>query len=313
MQTDNGFAVTIHPLGATIGSILVPTQAGPVEVLLRYREVEDYRSDSFFVGTTVGRVANRVRNAEFHIGNRRYQLDANDAVNGHCLHGGAGGLHTKIWALSADEKSNSVVCRHHSEDGEQGFPGNIDVTIRYKIANGNSLIIDFEAVTDAQTVLNLANHAYFNLDGQATTVDDHEVRLFADYFTPVDSTLIPTGEIASVAGSVFDFRSARSLGTDRVDTNFVVNPEAGTLRTAAEVYSRRSGIRLNVLTTQPGLQFYTGDYLDDPFIPRQGLCFEAQNFPNAPNEPKFPSARLLQGETYRQRTIYEFATPQNGS
>ena len=192
MQTDNGFAVTIHPLGATIGSILVPTQAGPVEVLLGYPDIDDYQNDSFFIGTTVGRFANRIRNAEFRLQSTSYKLDVNDAVNGHCLHGGAGGLHSRNWTLEADENAPGVVCRYRSADGEQGFPGNIDIEVGYHIADGNSLVIDFEAVTDTETILNLANHAYFNLDGRATTIDEHEVQIFADRYTPVAGSMIPT-------------------------------------------------------------------------------------------------------------------------
>jgi len=282
-------------------------------VLLGYPAIGDYQEDPYYVGATVGRVANRICNAEFALHDEKFLLNANEPPHGHCLHGGVGGLHRQDWRMSGSADGRSVVCRHRSNDGDQGFPGTVDFEVQYAIRDRCSLVIDFRAVTDTETVVNLANHAYFNLDGGPTTVDAHDIRLCADRFTPVDSRMIPTGELRSVDGSMFDLGETQALGSRVLDANFVVNGEFGRLRTAAEIASRRSGIRLRVQTTQPGMQVYTGDHLGHPFFPRQGICLEAQNFPNAPNEPAFPSARLLPGEIYEQRTVYAFATPQNGA
>ncbi|MEL7448526.1 MAG: aldose epimerase family protein, partial [Pseudomonadota bacterium] len=246
-----------------------------------------------------------------------HQLDSKSQAGGHCLHGGPLGFHRQRFEAEQSEDGQSVRFRYRSPDGDAGFPGNLSVLVSYQIADDHSLVIDFEATTDASTVVNLVNHAYFNLNGSlngaASTIDNHQVRILADRYTPVDDDLIPTGELLSVEGTRFDLRRLTSLiaadGNSeprRFDHNFVLPEAGGKLRLAAELHSPESGIGMQLHTTQPGLQLFTGDYLEPPFQSRQGLCLEAQGFPDAPNQPAFPSPRLDPGEVYRQRTVYTF-------
>jgi aldose 1-epimerase len=202
------------------------------------------------------------------------------------------------------------MCRYLSPDGECGFPGNLNVSINYQLDSDNRLVINYRATTDQDTVVSLANHAYFNLDREQRLIDTHQISIDATSYTPVDEDRIPTGELREVGASRFDLRQLTSLGEGenglQFDHNFVLPEGAGHLRRVAELYSPDSGLCLRVHTTQPGLQLYTGDYLTAPFHPRQGVCLEAQGFPDAPNQPAFPPARLAAGDLYRQTTIYEF-------
>jgi len=273
LESAAGTRVTLLNLGATIQSIKVPTAEGALDAILGFENYDDYWLDSVFMGATVGRFANRI------------QLEP--AVDG-----------------------ASVVCRYLSPDGDGGFPGNLEVSINYQLVNDYSLVVDYRATTDRDTVVSLANHAYFNLDRDQCTIDTHQISIDAASFTPVDEGRIPTGELRDVSASGFDLRQSTAIGDGvnglQFDHNFVLPESAGRLRRAAELYSPNSGLRLRVHTTQPGLQLYTGDHLTGPFHPRQGLCLEAQGFPDAPNQPAFPSARLAAGELYSQTTIYEF-------
>ena len=306
LKTESGLSATIHSLGATLAELWVPTPNGPVNVVLNYPDAEAYRGDRYYVGSTVGRFANRIENAKIRIDGVDYQLDANEEASGHCLHGGVDGLHKRVWKLAASDNDRKLTCSHRSLDGSAGFPGNVDIQVIYQLLNDHMLAIDFFATSDKETVLSLATHSYFECQGPGKSIDDLELKLFADSYTPVNSSLIPTGEILPVAGTRFDFRESRALGGEACDINFVVDGAEHTLRPAAEVCSRETGIKFRVHTTQAGLQFYTGDYLDAPFRPRQGFCLEAQSFPNAPNVAAFPSARLSPGARYQQRTVYEF-------
>ncbi len=315
LRSDNGFNVGILDLGAAIQSIRVPTPVGAVDVVLGHPSPLDYVSDPNYLGSTVGRYANRIAHARFSFNGDPYMLDANEKKTGNCLHGGTNALHRQLWAVSVDDVNRRVECRHLSPAGSEGFPGELEVVVDYQIVDNCSLAIDFTATSDAETVVNLANHAYFNLDGGSDTIDNHVLQLAAEVYTPVDDHMIPTGKILPVSGTEFDFREPAYLrnaftGMSRaLDNNFVVSGQPGTLREAANLYSPTTGLRLVVHTTQPGLQVYTADHLGTPFKPRQGLCLEAQNFPDAPNQPGFPSARLSPGQTYRQRTVYEFIPP----
>ena len=309
LASAGGLRVDILDKGATLQNIMVPTPLGPVNVLLNYPMADDYARDPYFLGTTVGRYANRIRDARFELHGQAYTLDANEKQTGHCLHGGEQGLFARRFAMAASDDGRTVHCRYESADGEQGFPGRVDVLVSYSLLTDFSLSIEFVARAHADTVLSLANHAYFNLDRRQRTIDAHRLRLHADFYTPADNSGIPSGEIRSVAASKFDLRAEVSL-TERFDHNFVLREAGGELRDAAELYSPDSGIRMRLRTTQPGLQLYTGDSLRAPFVPRQGVCLEAQNFPDAPNQPGFPSAVLAAGESYRQQTIYEFTVRQ---
>ena len=303
---DDGFSVTVLAYGASLCSIRVPTAKGTVDVLLSYADYAAYRNDRYYLGATVGRYANRIGGGCFMLSGVQYLLDRNEVVPGNCLHGGRGGLHSVTWCLHEDKAARKVECCYLSRHGDQGFPGELDLTVGYQIIDGQSLLIEFTASSDRESVLNLANHAYFNLNADGSTINNHEVRLHCDAYTPVNDAKIPTGCVADVAGSRFDLRHPMTIGSAVFDTNFVVAGEAGRLRPAAQVFSPESGITLDIATTQHGLQFYTGDYLDVPFRARAGFCFEAQNYPDAPNQPTFPSARIAPDRPYSERTIYRF-------
>lgn len=303
---DDGFEVAIVATGASIASLRVPVDGLTREVILAYPSLSGYAEDPYYVGSTVGRFANRIANATTAVAGDRIILDANEAP--HCLHGGRDGLNRQKWALAGSETENAVVCTLRTPHGAQGFPGTVDIAVTYRIEGPRSLAIDYYAETDRETILNLANHAYFNL-GDEETIDDHTLLLHADEYTPTDESLIPTGAVEPVDGSAFDLREPTSLGGEAprtFDSNFVVRGGVGLLREAALLASRSSGLAMRVETTQAGIQVYTGDYLGEPFHPRQGLCLEAQNFPDAPNQSGFPSAQLSPGSPYRHTTVLTF-------
>ena len=303
MGTESGLSVSIVDVGATIQSIGLPTPRGRIDAVLSYAKPSRYWKDPYYLGSTVGPIANRIRNAQFRLDGNLYELDANDADRGNCLHGGTRGLHRQKFLLERGTSKPTIRCRADLSHGIGGFPGNRRFEVIYELIDDWSLAIDFKATTDKDTVVNLANHAYFNLGG---SIDDHRLRVYADRFTPVDDSLIPTGELRSVDESIFDLRELQSLGDRKFDHNFILTNSGGEPRPAAQLESLVTGVRLTVLTTQPAIQVYTGDYLSKPFHPRQGICFEAQGFPDAPKQPNFPSVRLEAGATYRQRTIYQF-------
>ena len=307
LESRAGLRVEVLNLGASLLSLSVPTPDGRVDTVLRYPDVDDYRTDEVYLGTTVGPFANRIRDASFTLDGERYQLDANEA-SGHCLHSGASGLHGQLFALHKNASATAVACRTILEDGLGGFPGKRQVTVTYRLLDELALAIDFEVTTDRPTVVSLANHAYFNLGG---AIDDHELMLYADTYTPVDAGTVPTGEVRPVDGGDFDLRTSRRIGAARFDHNFVIRGELDVLRPAARLASPASGVMLELSTTQPGVQLYTADGLAAPFQARAGLCLEAQGFPNAPNEPAFPSTRLDPGVTYRQRSLYRFEIGEN--
>ena len=306
--------VTLLNIGATIQAIRVPTESGVVDAVLGYTNLDDYLHDVFYMGATVGRFANRISAARFSIDDKVYSVDPNEMPAGTCLHGGRDGFHQRFWQMSSLENEAAVQYSYVSPDGEGGFPGKLEVTVRYQLVTDYSLVIDYKATTDADTVVNLANHAYFNLDNQQQSIDSHEIQIEADQFTPVDDANIPSGEIREVEGTKFDLRRRTALRTTssedgqsrQYDHNFVLNNSDGMLHKVATLSSPQSGLSMHLHTTQIGLQLYTGEYLTEPFRPRAGLCLEAQGFPDAPNQPAFPSARLAPGDAYQQRTIYEF-------
>ena len=311
LEAASGFRVIVIDRGATIAAIQLPVAEERVDVALRYPRLEDYAHDNYYLGSTIGRYANRIANGRLRLNGGTYQLATDPADDGHCLHGGPDGLHRQSWLLDP-AGSDRVHCRYVARHGEQGFPGRLDISITYQLIGDSALAIEYEATCDRDTVVNLANHTYFNLDPNAATICDHELTINAARYTPIDDIKIPTGKLVSVEGSDFDFRSpvklgSRMNGSAAYDHNFVLDMSSDRLREAATLFSPRSGIRLKLKTTQPGLQLYTGDGLAEPFHSRAGLCLEAQNFPDAPNQPGFPSATLKAGETYRQRSVYEFS------
>lgn len=289
----------------------MPSAQGRLPVALGFERPGDYRQSPFYLGATVGRYANRIHRARFAFAGRRIALQANEPSTGNSLHGGDDGFHRQIWRLAYGPDRRSILCRYRSPDGEGGFPGNVVATVIYTLVDPMTLAIRFHAVSDQDTVLSLTNHTYFNLAPRDGAVDSHQIRIHASHYTPTNDAKIPTGELRAVAGSAFDLRELRALchedGPARFDHNFAVNGQTGVLRPAAELYAPTTGLRMRMNTTQAGVQLYTGDGLAGPFAPRQGVCLEAQGFPDAPNQPQFPSPRLAAGEPYEHTSVFEFS------
>ena len=329
--SEGNIEARIITYGGIVVSLKTPDKSGKVDdvvlgfdTLDQYVKVSNAPGNPFF-GALIGRYANRIANAEFKLEGKEYHVPANDGKNS--LHGGPHGFNNQVWKRK--EIPNGVELTYLSKDGEAGYPGNLSVTVRYTLSN-SALHIDYSATTDKPTVLNLTNHSYFNLAGQGNgDILNHELTLHASKFTPVDSTLIPTGELRSVAGTPFDFLKPHRVG-ERInvddeqlkiakgyDHNWVIDSQgAGKLTTAAEVYEPTTGRVLRVSTTQPGVQFYTGNFLDGTlkgkdgktYIHRGGLCLETQHFPDSPNHPKFPTTELKPGQRFHQVTVFSFST-----
>jgi aldose 1-epimerase len=290
-------AVEILPYGATIAKIEAPDRAGErANVVLGFPDVEGYVAHPH-VCCVIGRYANRIADAAFTLDGKRYELPANNGPN--TLHGGPQGFDKAVWDV-AEAGDNTVRLTHTSPDGDQGFPGRMDVEVRYT-AEEDALRIDYAAVSDHDTVVNLTNHTYFNLRGaESGEVADQALQIFASRYTPVDSALIPTGEFASVAATPLDFRQPRPITTYHYDNNFVLDRTENRLGRAAIAGDPISGRMLEVLTTEPGLQLYTGN-------PR-GFALETQHFPDSPHHPHFPSTVLRAGERFESTTILRFFT-----
>ena len=316
--------------GAAIVSLRVPDRGGRSEnVVLDFPDLAGYeqnhgsKAPNFF-GSTIGRFANRIANARFVLNGKEYALAKNNGS--HSLHGGPGGFYNVVW--NSEPAANGVTFYYLSKDGEEGFPGNLKTSVRYSIS-GPQLKIDYLATTDAPTVLNLTNHAYFNLAGAGNgSILDHQLKLFASRFTPTDAGAIPTGELRSVAATPMDFRQLVAIGA-RVgnddqqlrfghgyDHNFVLDGGVDALKPAAELYDPSSGRLLEISTTEPAIQFYSGNFLDGSIMGKSGaryekyagLCLETQHYPDSPNQPAFPSTALRPGQTFRSTTILKFGT-----
>lgn len=321
-----GLRVTIIEFGAAVTAIEVPDRAGhTANVVLGLDTLKGYETVSPSFGAIVGRYANRIAGGRFSLDGQSYQLPVNEGPN--TLHGGPENFGRRLWRVESSDATRLVLSRR-SPDGEEGFPGNLDVRVSYSLPADGVLRIDTAAVTDRPTILNLTNHSYFNLAGEgAGSVLGHQVQLEADTFAPTDATQIPTGALQSVAGTPFDFRTPRAL-EERIrtgdpqlayakgyDHTFALRGPAGTLRPAATCIDPGSGRRLDVWTTQPALQLYSGNNLDGTLIgpsgriyrSGDGVCFETQAFPDAPNHPNFPSAVLRPGETFAAATEFRFS------
>jgi aldose 1-epimerase len=320
--------VTVTNLGGHIVSILAADRAGrPTDVTLGYRDLAGYLGDKNYFGCLVGRYANRIAKGRFTLDGKAYTLAVNNGTNS--LHGGPTGFQTRVWGpkVVSGPEGDALELTYVSKDGEEGYPGTLTATVVYSLRADGGLVLDYKATTDAPTIVNLTNHAYFNLAGEGEgTILSHEMQIEADATTPVDATLIPTGERRPVEGTPFDFRKPVAIGA-RIDAadeqlkagggydhNYVLRGKIGELRLAARVVEPKSGRVLEVLTTEPGLQFYTGNFLDGtvvgksgkPYVRRGAFCLEAQHFPDSPNRPEWPSVVLRPGQTYRQTTVYRF-------
>jgi len=324
----HGVEARIMTYGATIVSLKTPDRTGQLDdIVLGFDSLEPYIAGVPYFGATVGRYANRIANARFDLDGKRYQLPVNNGQNS--LHGGVRGFDKRIWSAQVlpAKDAEGVRMTYVSEDGEEGYPGQLTVHVTFQLRDDDALMIEYRATTTAATPINMTNHSYFNLSGDTgQSILDHELTIAADRFTPVDAGLIPTGELRPVNGTAFDFRSAHFIGT-RIDAddeqlrlgrgydeNWVLNkPTPHALSLAARVYEPRSGRELEVLTTQPGLQFYSGNNLNGKpsgtgsvFNHRTGRCLETQHFPNSPNESSFPSTILRPGQVYDEQTLLRF-------
>lgn len=323
-----GMEIVVTNYGARIVSWLAPDKNGKMEdVVFGHDSIDGYlNAKENYFGASIGRYGNRIANGEFSLGDIHYKLAQNNGVNS--LHGGVHGFSKKIWDISAKSKSE-LECKLISPDMDEGYPGELTVVMVYRLTNENELIIQYEAKSDKPTIINLTNHSYFNLHGAGNgDILDHLLTLNADFITPIDSTLIPTGEFSSVTNTPFDFRTATAIGS-RInsddqqikfglgyDINYVLKKSQDQLLSlAASVYEPQSGRLLEVFTDQPGIQFYTGNFLDGKYPGkkgksygyRTGFCLETQHYPNSPNQPKFPSVELDPDQTYTHTCVYKIS------
>ena len=327
LRNASGMEVCITNYGGRIVSIMVPDRNGKFQdVVLGHDTIDDYVNIDGNFGALIGRYGNRINKGRISIDGTEYQLPQNNF--GHCLHGGPVGFHHKVW--DAVQPDGSTLELHlQSPDGEAGFPGNLNVKVVYTLSNDNSLKIEYTATTDKPTVVNLTNHSYFNLSGNpANDILDETVLFNADGFTPIDSTFMTSGEIRSVEGTPFDFRRGKTVGRDidaddeqlkngmGFDHNMVLNTGGDISVLAGRIEDSRSGISMEIYTTEPGIQFYTGNFLDGSvkgkrgiyYQKRSAICVETQHFPDSPNQPNYPSTLLRPGETYSSTCIYKFGT-----
>jgi aldose 1-epimerase len=323
LTNKNGMEVKITNFGAVINSIVVPDRNGKMEnVVLGFDSLKSYQGTHPYFGSLVGRYGNRIALGKFSLDGNNYTLAVNNGVNH--LHGGIKGFNKQVFSIDTTYSAGDsivVSLSYLSPDMEEGYPGNLEVKVNYILTNNNEIKIEYEAETDKPTVLNVTNHSYFNLTGCRENILNHELVLMADSITPTDTTLIPTGILAPVAGTPFDFTVVHKIGEriDQVpggyDINYKLRNKTGQLVQAAEVYEPASGRVLQAFTTEPGVQFYTGNFLDGSlagfngtkYQQHYGLCLEAQHFPDSPNKPQFPTVVLNPGEKYTQLTVYKFS------
>jgi aldose 1-epimerase len=314
IRNAHGLELDIWPRGAVIHALRVPGRNGQFDdVVLGYDDAPSYINDRFYMGAAIGRYANRIARGRFTLHGRPYQLPINDPPNH--LHGGPRGWHTVNWVPRV--QGQSVLLAQRSPDGSEGYPGNLDVDVSYTLNDDNELVVAWRAVTDQATPLNVTQHAYFNLRGAGQgTIHDHHLAIHADHYLPVDETTVPTGERRAVAGTAFDFTSSRPVLDGRMDAYdhcYALRAQDGQIAQAAELYEPASGRVLTVLTSEPGMQLYTGQFLQpiagkdgQHYLPFGGICLETQHFPDSPNQPSFPSTILEPGREFRSTTIFRF-------
>jgi aldose 1-epimerase len=327
LKNSKGMEVKITNFGGIVVSISVPDKNGKFDdVVLGFDSLKSYENIHPYFGAIIGRYGNRIGNAKFTLEGTDYTLPKNDNEN--TLHGGLKGFDKAVWNAEEGKNGNSLILTYTSKDGEEGFPGNLNAKVIYTITDSNELKIEYSATTDKTTVINLTNHSYFNLAGAGNgDILSHEIMIDANRFTPIDKGFIPTGEYKNVGGTPFNFSQPTEIGAkidqkdDQLifgkgyDHNFVLNKTDNSLTLCARVSEPTSGRVLEVYTTEPGVQFYTGNFLDGTNIGksgkkynhRYGFCLETQHFPDSPNKPEFPSTKLKPGDTYRSSTVYKFS------
>lgn len=330
LQNTSGMKATLTNYGATVTSLFVPDRDGNFDdVVLGFPALDGYLKEHPFFGGIVGRYGNRIAKGRFTLDGVQYKLATNNGENH--LHGGVIGFHKVVWGAAPVKQDGAVGVKlsYLSKDGEEGYPGNLSCEVTYWLTGKNELKIQYHATTDKVTPVNLTHHGYFNLAGQGKRdILDHQLEIFADRFTPVDKGLITTGELRSVENTPMDFRQPHAIG-ERInnddeqlkfglgyDHNWVLNSSNGALALAARLYEPAAGRVMEVWTTEPGLQFYSGNFLDGSltgkdgqvYKHRYGFCLETQHFPDSPNKPDFPSTILRPGETYSTETVYRFST-----
>ncbi|WP_439128621.1 aldose epimerase family protein [Polaribacter sp.] len=330
LKNKNGVELNVITYGGRITSLKVPNKTGKLEnVVLGHDTMEGYlRADNPFFGALIGRYGNRIANGKFTLNGEEYTLATNDGANH--LHGGVNGFDRVVWTATPMEgkENSSLKLTYLSKDGEEGYPGNLEVTVIYTLTKDNSVEVSYEATTDKSTVVNLTQHAYFNLTGDfSKDILNHDVVIDADTYLPVDATLIPTGEIREVKETPFDFNSSKKIGKEINASNeqlkrgkgydhcWVLNGENGEMRFVASAYDETSGRFMEIHSEEPAIQFYTGNFLDGSlpmpeggtYAHRTGFCLETQHYPDSPNQEKFPSTVLNPGETYSTKTIFKFS------
>jgi aldose 1-epimerase len=328
LTNSHGLEIRAMNYGGIIVSMRVPDRKGQLaDIVLGHDTFEGYIPNPPYLGAIVGRYANRIANGTFTLDGKTYTLPKNDGPN--TLHGGVKRTFDKVvWDDEPLEKKNGVAFTYLSKDGEEGFPGNLKIKVTYTLTDENELVVDYEATTDKAAPINVSQHSYFSLAGEGTgDILSHEIMINADRFTPVDKNLIPTGELRPVKGTPLDFTTPTKIGAridenyDQLvlghgyDHNFVINHKGNELTLAARVYEPTTGRVLEVSTTQPGVQFYTGNFLDGTVSGKQGhvykrrygFCLETQHFPDSPNHPEFPSTILRPGERFHEKTVFKFS------
>jgi aldose 1-epimerase len=324
LNNKNNIEVAITNYGARIVALIVPDKNNqPTDVVVGFDSMQGYlNSTETYHGAIVGRYANRIARGKFSLNGKAYQLAINNPPNH--LHGGPKGFNNQVWKVE-EVRQNSITLSYLSKDGEENYPGNLNVSVTYRISDNNEIMIDYKATTDQATVLNITAHPFFNLNGQGTgTIENHLLQINADNYTPVDETVIPTG-VVTVANTPFDFRNPKTIGRNindeneqlkfgaGYDHNFVLNGQG--LRTAGVATGDKSGITMETITDQPGMQLYTGNWMKGNNTIKYGLkdnsreafCLETQHYPDSPNRPEFPSTVLNPGEVFRSTTVYKFS------
>ncbi|GAB5409855.1 MAG: galactose mutarotase [Balneolaceae bacterium] len=327
LKNDNGMKMKVIEYGGIITELMAPDRNGVFEdVVLGHDSLEDYLQSNYYIGALIGRYGNRIANAKFSLDDKEYQLEQNDGSNN--LHGGDTGFHARVWKGEEVSVINGTGLKfsYLSKDGEEGFPGNLAIEVTYTLTNNNALVIDYTATTDQKTIVNLTQHSYFNLSGMKEDILDHELKINAHQFVEIGEGAIPTGNLALVKETPFDFTTAKPIGKDinadhpqlnipgGYDVTWVLNKKGHELDVAATLAHPASGRMIEVLTTEPGIQFYSGNALKNiptgkkgiDHNPRTGLCLETQHFPDSPNQPDFPSVVLDVDEKYRSTTVYRF-------